>query len=459
MRSMEPTKKRPEWKQDFPTYTFESDEAVLHEYDFAARLLESEEHVFMNASNLIAAAATILGALTLGTLDTMILAPESFFPLTFVLWGLVAALAVLSIASLMYLAQRHRSLVLASRKVIVLRRMLGVSYGPMDLVLPSNRVEGADNPFEIRFFPGWASQVAYPFWIVGVFSILLMVRLFGELLTKTKLPFSLIDQEPWHYALGAGFVWAILLAIIYRWALFEKYESWLLVSTVFLSRILNVDLVPNIEYVIYRANLATYEVARHNVDLSLLKQVAVFIEDEGFYSHRGISPRGIVRALLGTVGLRARSGGSTITMQLARTLFIQDYQKTVRRKILEFPLAIWLERQFDKHEILERYLAAVRYDQGVNGILAAMKHFFDLTMAKPSRSVSFVLVERVSVVGSVLMPSKVAKTLRRSVRKGLLSPQDAEDVIDIYRALIENNKIANATQDDIHRLMISYRAE
>ena len=82
-------------------------------------------------------------------------------------------------------------------------------------------------------------------------------------------------------------------------------------------------------------------------------------EDRRFYSHRGIDPRGLARAAL--VYLRAggiRQGGSTITQPLAKNLFLTQ-DRTIRRKIQEVLLAIWLERRFSKDEIFALYLNRV----------------------------------------------------------------------------------------------------
>ncbi|MEZ5915092.1 MAG: transglycosylase domain-containing protein [Parvularculaceae bacterium] len=83
------------------------------------------------------------------------------------------------------------------------------------------------------------------------------------------------------------------------------------------------------------------------------------VEDRNFYHHIGIGPLSVARALL--VNLKegeVRQGGSTLTQQLAKNLFLSSDQ-TIKRKIQEFFLALWLEQRFTKDEILTLYLNRV----------------------------------------------------------------------------------------------------
>jgi penicillin-binding protein 1A len=99
-------------------------------------------------------------------------------------------------------------------------------------------------------------------------------------------------------------------------------------------------------------------------------------EDRRFYSHWGVDPRGIARALY--VNIRAgemAQGGSTITQQVAKNLFLTP-ERSLHRKGQEFLLAVWLERTFTKDEILELYLNRVYFGAGTYGIDAAAKKYF-----------------------------------------------------------------------------------
>ena len=103
----------------------------------------------------------------------------------------------------------------------------------------------------------------------------------------------------------------------------------------------------------------------------------VAIEDRRFYTHFGIDPVGIVRAIVSNVALhRATQGGSTLTQQLAKNLFLTQ-ERTVSRKIQEAILAVWLEHTFSKTQILELYLNRVYFGSGAFGIEAAAHKYFN----------------------------------------------------------------------------------
>ncbi|MGI8943578.1 MAG: transglycosylase domain-containing protein [Qipengyuania sp.] len=99
-------------------------------------------------------------------------------------------------------------------------------------------------------------------------------------------------------------------------------------------------------------------------------QAFLAIEDRRFYSHWGIDPRGIARAIFTGVG-----GGSTITQQLAKFTFLTPEQ-TLTRKAREALIAFWLESWLTKDEILERYLSNAYFGDNVYGLRAASMHFF-----------------------------------------------------------------------------------
>jgi membrane peptidoglycan carboxypeptidase len=100
-------------------------------------------------------------------------------------------------------------------------------------------------------------------------------------------------------------------------------------------------------------------------------------EDRDFYGHGGVSVRGVLRAVVADAG-GGRQGASTITQQYARNAFLtQDV--SFERKAKEFALAVQLERQHTKDEILERYLNTIYYGRGAYGIAAAAHAYFGIT--------------------------------------------------------------------------------
>ncbi len=107
-----------------------------------------------------------------------------------------------------------------------------------------------------------------------------------------------------------------------------------------------------------------------------LKDAFISLEDRRFYRHWGIDLRRTFSSFVtNLLSFRIRQGGSTITQQLARNMFL-GHERTIKRKILEFALALKLEATFTKDEILERYLNQIYFGEGVYGVQSASKFFF-----------------------------------------------------------------------------------
>ncbi|MGO9133024.1 MAG: transglycosylase domain-containing protein [Methylovirgula sp.] len=107
-----------------------------------------------------------------------------------------------------------------------------------------------------------------------------------------------------------------------------------------------------------------------------LPKAFIAIEDRRFYEHWGIDPLGIARALVSNVTGRGNmQGGSTLTQQLAKNLFLTQ-ERTLARKIQEAILAVWLEHKFTKDQILELYLNRVYFGSGAFGVEAAAQKYF-----------------------------------------------------------------------------------
>ncbi len=135
-----------------------------------------------------------------------------------------------------------------------------------------------------------------------------------------------------------------------------------------------------------------------------LPRAFIAIEDRRFYSHRGIDPIGLTRAVLANLLHRGISqGGSTITQQLAKNLFLTP-ERNIMRKLQEVVLAFWLEHKFTKSEILELYLNRVYFGSGAYGVEAAAERYF----GKSARLVT--LGEAALLAGLVKSPSRLAPT-------------------------------------------------
>ena len=130
-----------------------------------------------------------------------------------------------------------------------------------------------------------------------------------------------------------------------------------------------------------------------------MRTAMVAVEDRRYYSHPGVDPIGIARSVqVRLVRGRFAQGGSTITQQLARNVFLTN-KRTWDRKLREMVLALALERKFSKDEILELYLNRVYFGGGAYGVDAASRKFF----GHPATRLS--LGEAAIIAGLVKAPS------------------------------------------------------
>lgn len=115
----------------------------------------------------------------------------------------------------------------------------------------------------------------------------------------------------------------------------------------------------------------------------------IAVEDKNFYNHHGVDFTGILRALIANIRAgKVTAGGSTITQQTAKNLFLTN-ERTLTRKIKELFYAIQLERQYSKDEILTMYCNTIYFGQGAYGVEVAARTFFgkpaqELTLAEAS---------------------------------------------------------------------------
>jgi penicillin-binding protein 1A len=110
-----------------------------------------------------------------------------------------------------------------------------------------------------------------------------------------------------------------------------------------------------------------------------LPEAAVAVEDRRFWHHPGIDPVGLARAAwVNLTAGRVVQGGSTITQQVAKTLFLSN-ARTLRRKVQEVLLTLWLEQHFSKREILEIWLNRVYLGSGAWGVDAAARVYFGIS--------------------------------------------------------------------------------
>ena len=140
-----------------------------------------------------------------------------------------------------------------------------------------------------------------------------------------------------------------------------------------------------------------------------LKQAIIATEDRKFYEHTGVDLKAVLRAIV--TDIRAGGfvqGASTITQQLARTLFLTP-QKSIIRKLKEALLAFQVERRYTKDEILERYLNQVYFGSGAYGVEAAARLFFGKPVSK------LTLAECALVAGMPKSPSRYSPLVDESL--------------------------------------------
>lgn len=145
---------------------------------------------------------------------------------------------------------------------------------------------------------------------------------------------------------------------------------------------------------------------RHDVSLDEispdLQHAVVAVEDRRFYHHPGIDPIGLGRAVVRDIRGGARmEGGSTLTQQLARTIFLSNV-KTYGRKVKEAGIALLIEAQLSKKQILEFYLNRVYLSAGVYGVETMSQHLF----RKPASAVT--LPEAAFIAGLIRAPSALS---------------------------------------------------
>jgi penicillin-binding protein 1A len=157
----------------------------------------------------------------------------------------------------------------------------------------------------------------------------------------------------------------------------------------------------------------------------------VATEDRRFFEHYGLDPIGLTRAVFANLRAgRVAQGGSTLTQQLAKNLFLSP-DRTIARKIEELALALWLEIRLSKSDILELYLNRVYFGGGAYGIEAASQRYFD----KSARELT--IAEAAVIAGLLKAPSKYSPTasptaaltrarvvLANMVDAGLISKED-----------------------------------
>ena len=187
-----------------------------------------------------------------------------------------------------------------------------------------------------------------------------------------------------------------------------------------------------------------------------LVQAVLATEDRRFYAHFGVDPLGLARASFrNAVSGAVVEGGSTITQQLAKNLFLTP-KRTLSRKLEEAVYAVWLERRFSKDEILELYLNRVYFGGGTYGVEAASRRYF----GKSSREVT--LPQAALLAGLLKAPSRYAPT-RSAARASVRVDEVLDNMVEAGYLTAEQAKAADEAAAEAfgegrrHRLFLRRR--
>jgi len=425
-------------EQYYPTYTFPSEnrDIVLLEFEEAQKIANTQTKIYGQVANVLIAVITILIPLFFNQTKedsnqalTVIQENSLIFSLILIAFGGIL---------LRYFVELQRQITINARKVVTLRAMLGLDYGSIHLTLPNWRVEGATSPFVIKYFNGWFWFQSVPFWVltIGLNVIWWLATNNREAITNAYIPFEI----KWYLGNILLTFWYLF---IFRHHLNEQHETNYLNFVKLTCLIFRIKLVDNFEYVIYRAKLSYIELDRLKINYEKLKSILVDIEDKDFYRNSGVSFKSLLRGALSRFKkFRTKygfieNGGSTLTMQLVRTLFIPSNQNKYLRKISELLLSFWLNKQFKKQEILKLYIASVRYERGVLGLSSAIKYFFsEIKKKELTNEESFFLVERLSNITSTVNWDRIEHLITRTRTK-----IDKEKLRSIYQLLIMKGKL------------------
>ncbi len=158
-----------------------------------------------------------------------------------------------------------------------------------------------------------------------------------------------------------------------------------------------------------------------------LRNATIAVEDHRFYSHGGVDPIGVARAVLANIRAgRIVEGGSTITQQLARSLYL-NRERTLSRKLGEMILARRIEHRLSKREILELYLNQIYYGSGTYGVKVAARTYFGKRLKDLS------LGEAALLAGLPARPSELSPLVdpaaARSRREVVLARMAAQGMI------------------------------
>jgi penicillin-binding protein 1B len=190
---------------------------------------------------------------------------------------------------------------------------------------------------------------------------------------------------------------------------------------------------------IYTSNNEDRQLVRYNQVPRHFIDALIAVEDKRFYFHRGVDPKGLLRAAVSTATGRGVQGGSTITQQLVKNFFLTP-ERTLKRKANEMLMAILLELHYEKNDILETYLNEVYFGQdgtrGIHGVGLASQFYFgrSVEQLKPHHSALLVaMLKGPTYYNPRRNPERALErrnlVLAETGTQGYLTPQEFEVAI------------------------------
>ncbi len=264
------------------------------------------------------------------------------------------------------------------------------------------------------------------------------------------------DRSPWHMLL----YWTLVLAVwavIFLVAFFAVFA----VDLPDTSKLYDVQRQPSVSYLDRSGALVAVRGSQYAppVDLNKLPpyvpKAFIAIEDRWYYWHFGFNPWGIARSQLYNMQHKGEGGplrgGSTITQQLARNLFLTPSQN-YRRKAQELILAVWLEARFSKKQILELYLNRVYFGAGAYGIEAASQRYF----GKPAAQLT--LGESALLAGMMKGPSRYSPVAAsdRAARRATIV---LDEMVETHAITSEERDAAFGMKVRVNPVLANQRAQ
>ncbi len=261
------------------------------------------------------------------------------------------------------------------------------------------------------------------------------------------------------FALLSGIALGLALALTTN---LKKQENFSDFNPALPTRILDIhgDLITEFASEEKREMIALDQLPPHMINALLTR------EDQNFYKHGGFTLKSIARAVFGKLTRQSLGGGSTITQQLAGTLYADRSDISIGRKVKELWWALQLERRYSKNEILELYLNKMYFGGGTYGVNAASKFYFGHPATEITPAEAAILVIQLSnpaFYNPFEHPNRAMErqqeVLKQMVELGYLSKKAADSSFDDYWAHFDYTRTATSawlSRDDKARWFSEY---